>query len=334
MASQKIVLAQPVALSKEQATEELKRLAEKAQANLFEALSPNTRRAYASQWKLFEQWCATFGQPPAPATSSQVLAYLTHRAEQGVSVSTLDQSYGAIIEYHRLLDMKLPTLDGREKRSWTGARKSASRARPVEEARALLVEELKELCYHLVSVEEDDSLALRDRAVFLIGFAGALRRDEISGLNVGDISETAEGLRVMIRHSKTDQEGLGYELGIAFGSDPAHCPARTWKAYLQGRLEFEGPLAPDSPAFVSVRGNRISGGDVDRRLKKHAKAVGLNLQDLSAHSLRAGCATAAADAGHSLDAIQRQTRHKSVNMLMRYIRKATVFKDNVTEGLL
>src|SRR3954462_9897744 len=51
--------------------------------------------------------------------------------------------------------------------------------------------------------------ALRNRAVLLLGFAGAFRRSEVVALNLEDLEETPEGLLITIRRGKTDQEGLG-----------------------------------------------------------------------------------------------------------------------------
>ena len=51
--------------------------------------------------------------------------------------------------------------------------------------------------------------ASRDRALLVLGFAGAFRRSELVALQAEDLTEVPDGLRVLIRHSKTDQEGQG-----------------------------------------------------------------------------------------------------------------------------
>jgi integrase len=61
----------------------------------------------------------------------------------------------------------------------------------------------------MIGGAETDLRSLRDRALLLLGFAGALRRSELVALDVADLEETAEGLLVHIRRSKTDQEGAG-----------------------------------------------------------------------------------------------------------------------------
>ena len=81
------------------------------------------------------------------------------------------------------------------------------------------------------------SLALRDRALLLLGFAGAFRRSELIALDVADIAETKIGLLVTIRRSKTDQEGEGATIAIARGD--VACPARALLEWL-GRGGYQG----------------------------------------------------------------------------------------------
>jgi hypothetical protein len=68
------------------------------------------------------------------------------------------------------------------------------------------------------------------RALLALGFAGAFRRSELCALEVANLTETPDGLRVLIRHSKTDQEGQGHEVAISHGYRPA-------RASLQARAE-------------------------------------------------------------------------------------------------
>src|SRR5690349_24485037 len=79
------------------------------------------------------------------------------------------------------------------------------------------------------------TLGVRDRALLLLGFAGAFRRSELVGLDIGDVRQTADGLVVTIRRSKTDQEGAGREVGIPYGSTPATCPVRAVRGWLDVR---------------------------------------------------------------------------------------------------
>jgi site-specific recombinase XerD len=302
---------------------ELQVLVEKADENLQSALSANTRRAYASQWNAFAAWCDAMGLPSFPTSDKVLLIYLTHRVEKGAALTTITQAYSAIREEHRMKNEKPPMLDGKLYRSWTGARKKAKQSRKTKKAKALSPDNLK-----LAVGPAEDSLATRDRALLLVGWCAALRSDEITALNIEDISVEEDGLRIAIRQSKTDQFGAGHEIGVARSEGPT-CPVTAWEDYLEGDVGLES-----GPAFVSRTGRRLSNKDVGRILTRRLKRAGVDSAGYSAHSLRAGCITAAAVAGHSLEAIQRQSRHKSLEVLLGYIRTATLLTDNVTKGLL
>lgn len=305
---------------------ELEFLIGKADENLHEALSANTRKAYRNQWDNFVAWCSAMGMPAFPTQDTVLLVYLTHRVEKGAALSTITQIYCAIREHHRMNDEKPPTLDGKLYRSWTGARKKSSRGREIVKAKALLVPELKQI----VGGSLQGSLTPRDRALLLIGWCAALRSEEIVQLNVSDITVEEDGLRIKIRQSKTDQLGFGHEIGISRGSEGS-CPVEAW---LELVAQSGEALHPFEPAFPSIRGHRLLNKDVTRILKRRMKRAGLDSKGYSAHSLRAGCLTAAAQAGHPLEAIQRHSRHKSLEVLLGYIRTATLLTDNVTKGLL
>ena len=150
-------------------------------------------------------------------------------------------------------------------------------------------------------------------------------------LEVTDIQDTDSGMVITIQRSKTDQEGQGRELGVPFGSDPATCPVRGLRAWLEASGITSGAV------FRSVRGRnvgaRLSGRDVARIVQRSAKRAGVDAEKLSGHSLRSGLATAAARAGKSANAIAAQTGHKSHAMVARYVRRAGLFDDNAAAGV-
>jgi integrase len=298
-----------------------------AAENIEAALSHNTRRAYRGQWNRFAQWCCTLGLPlQMPIDERVLLAYLTHLQKEGKAASTLTQAYAAIREEHRVRGVDpVPRLDGQLFRSWSGARRKAARGRKVDKAAPLSPDALKAVVGCCTG-----ALGPRDAALLLIGWAGALRREEICALNLSDVATSDQGLTITIQKSKTDQMGAGHMIGIAASPGEPYCPVAVWEDY----REHDHCGEEDAPAFPSRTGQRLDPGDVSRILLRRMKQAGLNTKGFSAHSLRAGCITAAAQAGHSLEAIQRQSRHKSLEVLVGYIRPATLFEGNVTQGLL
>jgi integrase len=164
-----------------------------------------------------------------------------------------------------------------------------------------------------------DPAGCRDRALLLLGFAGALRRSELVGLDVADITEGVDGLTVHLRRSKTDQEGAGRTVGIPFGSNPVTCPARAWRAWLEVSGITEGHAFCPVDRHGHMGTTRLSGNAVALVLKRHAARVGLDPSEVAGHSLRACLATSAAAAGVPERVIAQQTGHRGTAMLRRYI---------------
>jgi integrase len=162
----------------------------------------------------------------------------------------------------------------------------------------------------------------------LLGFAGAFRRSELVGLDVEDCSFGKDGLTVTLRRSKTDQDGAGRKIGIPYGSNPETCPVRTFQAWIEQAGIAGGPLFRSINRHGQVQPGRLSGIDVARIVKKLAERAGLDAAKYAGHSLRAGHATAAAISGASERSIMNQTGHRSVQMVRRYIRDGSLFREN------
>src|ERR1019366_348735 len=180
----------------------------------------------------------------------------------------------------------------------------------------------------LVDATDASTIGIRDRALILLGFAGAFRRSELVGLDVDDCVFGKDGLTVTLRRSKTDQAGAGRKIGIPYGSNPDTCPVRTIQAWIEHGGIGAGPLFRSINRHGQVQPGRLSGIDVARVVKKLAQRAGLDSAKYAGHSLRAGHATSAAIAGASERSIMNQTGHRSVQMVRRYIRDGNLFREN------
>ena len=178
-----------------------------------------------------------------------------------------------------------------------------------------------------------DPAGCRDRALLLLGFAGALRRSELVGLDVADLTEGADGLTVHLRRSKTDQEGAGRIVGIPFGSNPVTCPVRAWRAWLEVSAVTEGAAfracGPPRPHRAHTP-QRPGGG---ARVEAPRCPCRARPREVAGHSLRAGLATSAAAAGVPERVIAEQTGHKGTAMLRRYIRQGSLFRENAASAV-
>jgi integrase len=180
----------------------------------------------------------------------------------------------------------------------------------------------------IVSRLSDGLIGVRDRALLLVGFAGAFRRSELVGLNREDVEFSTDGAVVTLRRSKTDQEGEGRKVGLPYGSNPDTCPVRSLKAWIEAAGIESGPLFSHINRHGQIQPGRLGSTAVARIVKRHAGAAGLDSEKFSGHSLRAGLATAAAIAGASERSIMNQTGHRSAAMVRRYVRDASLFREN------
>ena len=198
----------------------------------------------------------------------------------------------------------------------------------------------------MIAAQPDTLAGLRNRALLLLGFAGALRRSELVGLDVEDLDFTSAGLVVTLRRSKTDQDGDGRKLGVPYGGRLETCPVRTSQSWLSAAAITTGPmfreitkadriLNPYTDKKGRQRGVRLGDKAVALIVKRAAQEAGLDPTRYAGHSLRAGLATSAAAAGASERAIMATTGHRSVQMVRRYIRSGELFRENAaaTVGL-
>src|SRR5262249_10390340 len=151
----------------------------------------------------------------------------------------------------------------------------------------------------MVDATDAGRIGARDRALILLGFAGAFRRSELTGLEVEDCAFSRDGLTVTLRRSKTDQQGVGRKIGIPYGSNTDSCPVRVLQAWIELAGIVTGPLLRSINRHGQVQPGRLAGIDVARVVKKLAERAGLESDKYAGHSLRAGHATSAAIAGAS-----------------------------------
>jgi integrase len=228
----------------------------------------------------------------------------------------------AIAEAHKAAGLESPTHSGLVRNTFKGIRRTLGTA-PIQKA-AALTEDIR----RMVEATDAGLIGLRDRALVLLGFAGAFRRSELVGLDVEDCSFTKDGLTVLLRRSKTDQEAQGRKVGIPYGSSPETCPVRTVQDWLQQAGISSGPLFGSVSRHGQVQAGKLAGIDVARVVKKLAERAGFESAKYAGHSLRAGHAAAAAIAGASERSIMNQTGHRSTAVVRRYIREGNLFREN------
>ena len=255
-------------------------------------------------------------------------------ADCGKSISTIRVTLSAICAAHRLSEHPDPTKHEVVHAVLRGLRREQGTAQ--RQVAPILTDTLR----RMVEAMPDTPTGHRDRAMLLLGFAGAFRRSELAGLRLEHLDWRPEGLVVNLARSKTDQDGEGRKIGIPYGSDPATCPVRVLRSWLAWMAQEARRKAPAAPAAVfpavtpsGTLGTPLSGRAVAEAVKRAAARAGVDPATVSGHSLRAGFATQAAMSGAAERAIARQTGHRNLQTLRKYIREGTLFRENAATKL-
>jgi site-specific recombinase XerD len=296
-------------------------IADRASEFVQHSKAKNTIRAYRADWCHFEGWCSAHGQSSLPASPATVALYVTDLSSTH-KTATITRRISAISQAHQIAGLETPTKSSQVRLVLAGIRRSKGTAQTAKTP--VLVDDLRRMLAGL----PENLLGVRDRVLLLIGFCGAFRRSELVALDVGNVAVTRDGLVVTIRRSKTDQEGEGRKIGIPYASHVETCAVRSLQDWLEKSGITEGPLFRPVDRFGKMASIRLSAAAVGEIVKRYAAAVGLNALEFAGHSLRSGLATSAAMAGASERSIMKQTGHRSVNTVRRYIRDGSLFREN------
>jgi site-specific recombinase XerD len=282
----------------------------------------NTLRAYRSDWTAFEKFCREREVTSLPASPATVAAYAAEAART-LKANTVERRLTAISQAHQIAGYASPAEDKLVRTVMAGVRRVKGTAQQGRDP--LSAGLLRKMLQGLSS----DPRAARDRALLLVGFAGAFRRSEVVRLRFEDVRFTGEGLVVTIPQSKTDPDGEGQTVGIPYGSHPESCPVRALEVWLARSGIAEGFLFPAMGRWGGEASAKPLGDhQLAKIIKRLAAAAGLDPRVFSGHSLRSGLATSAAEGGASERSIMDQTRHRSLKQVRKYIRRGSLFRDN------
>ncbi|QZP09870.1 site-specific integrase [Caenibius sp. WL] len=241
--------------------------------------------------------------------------------------ATIQRRLAAIAKAHRALGYDDPCKTEIVRATMSGIRRTKGMAQ--REAQPLQRDSL----FSVLECMGECPIDIRDRALLLIGFAGAFRRSELVGFDCGDVEHVGRGIVLHLRRSKTDQTAQGRKIAIPHGRT-RWCPVRHLSDWLAHAGIEEGALFRSIDRHGHIAPDRLSGDAVSTIIKKRVEAAGFDPATFSGHSLRAGLATSAAMAGASSWKIRQQTGHKSDAMLARYIRDGDMFVDNAASAVL
>lgn len=286
------------------------------------AKAENTLKAYRSDWAAFESFCRGREVPSLPAAPATVAAYAAEAART-LKANTVERRLTAISQAHQLAGCANPVEDKLVRTVMAGIRRVKGTTQQGKEPLS------PDILRKMFAGARDDVRTVRDRALLLVGFAGAFRRSEVVALRLEDVRFTDGGLVVTIPQSKTDPEGEGQTVGIPYGSHPESCPVRALAVWIERSNITYGYLFPVIGRWGGeVTGKPICDHQLAKIVKRLALRAGLDPAAYSGHSLRSGLATSAAEGGASERAIMEQTRHRSLKQVRKYIRRGSLFQDN------
>jgi integrase len=274
-----------------------------------------------SDLRNFMAWGGTL-----PASAAMIASYIA--AYAGVlAVATITRRVATLSKAHQAMGEQNPCQSALVKATLRGLRRKQGTAQ--KQAKPLLKEKL----FAILDLMGDSLKDVRDRALLLLGFAGGFRRSELVGLDVADIEIVRQGIIITLRHSKTDQDGAGRKIGIPHGRTQ-HCPVAAATAWLERSEITQGAVFCPVTRYGHLQPVRLSGDAVSEVIRERLAAIGIDPEGYSGHSLRAGFATSAAQAGVSTLKIRAQTGHASDAMLGRYIRDGELFIGNAAGAVL
>jgi site-specific recombinase XerD len=304
-------------------SEELLRLAETARHFLAAAKAGSTRRAYASDWRHFTEWCRRHSLEPLPARPETVALYLADLASTH-KPATLRRRLTVIGRAHQAAGAPSPASRDEPLVSETlkGIRRTKGAAQ--DGKRPLYTHQLRAI----VRALPENLQGRRDRALLLVGFAGGFRRSELAALTLENVAAGPDGLVIRLRRSKTDQEGQGREVAVPFGSHPETCPVRAYQDWLSAAGVNDGPVFREVDRHGHIEARALHKDSIGTIIKRGVARIGLDPAEYAGHSLRAGLATQAYLNGASELAIMKQTGHRSLATVRKYIRENELFRDN------
>jgi len=304
---------------------DLKILLEETINNLKMSKANNTLRAYKSDFRDFGSFCAKHGFESLPSEPKIVSLYITHLSKYS-KISTLKRRLVSIGMFHKLkghyLDTKHPIII----ENLMGIKRLKGSIQKGK--KPILINHLKSIINVINEQKIDEIKKARDKTIVLVGFGGGFRRSELISIDHEDLEFVPEGIKIMIKRSKTDQFGEGMVKGLPYFINELYCPVINLKKWLELSQIKSGPIFRRFVKGLSLTENRLTDQSVGLLIKNYLNLAGIENENYSGHSLRSGFATVAAESGADERSIMAMTGHKTTQMVRRYIREANIFKNN------
>ena len=305
---------------------DIKALHEETLNNLRSSKANNTIRAYKSDFKDFGAFCVKNGFKSLPTEPKIVSLYITHLSIKDAKMSTLRRRLVSIGVIHKLkghyLDTKHPIII----ENLMGIKRKKGNFQRGK--KPILINQLKAIVDVIDNEKTEEIKRIRNKTIILIGFGGGFRRAELVSIDFEDLEFVPEGVKIIVRKSKTDQFGEGMIKGLPYFTNELYCPVVNLKKWLEISKINSGPIFRRFTKGSSLTDKRLTDQSVVLLMKEYLNLAGIENKNFAGHSLRSGFATVAAESGADERSIMAMTGHKTTQMVRRYIREANIFKNN------
>lgn len=293
-----------------------------------QAKAQKSLETYQWAWKKFVSWCEDNGYDPfVPPNNSHVFLVSIFIASMAktrqLKTASLTCYIAGIKHHYGEKGIILDTAHAEMRKIWTGIRRELGTKQ--KQKIPLTTENIKTLVDSLS--KPNSSITIRDKAMILLGFAGAFRRSELVGIDLEHLAFDQNGVSIFLPKSKTDQEMQGRFVDIPFASEAKYCPVRALKEWIQYAQIESGPIFLQIQKAGAIIRKRLGGRSVALMLQRRCKQFGFS-KDIGGHSLRSGHVTSAIKNGTPETWIMRQTGHTNVATMRKYERMKKEFKAN------
>lgn len=320
-----------------------------------QGMGANTMRALTSDLTYIETWCraATGFDLIWPAPEALILKFIAHHlydaAKQeadknhGMPESVVDYMIRAGVLKH--IGPHAPSTVKRRLASWSTltrwkglegafqspkiknairlAIRATDRPRQRKSRRAITIDVLNKL----IATCDQNLVDIRDKAILLVAFAsGGRRRSEVASLRISQLSKEEDVLidpkdarrgtmpcvRIRLGRTKTTTSDDG-EYSLIIGK-----PVEALYDWIRAANISSGAIFRSVDRWGNIEDVALTGQSINNIIKSRVRKAGLNPMDFSAHALRAGYLTEAANRGISLPEAMQQSGHKSVQQAARY----------------
>jgi integrase len=321
--------------------------AERESALMFQrmAKAENTRIAYRAAVRAWCAWCDHRGLTPLPACGADVATFLAAERRRGLAPNTIDLRRAAIRYLHRAAGCAVPTGDVCVAETVAGIRRDAARKGEAPEKKAAAT---ASIVRQMLAQIPDDLRGLRDKALILVAFAGALRRSELVAIRVERLEQTERGLRLTLPQSKGSQ-ATAVIVPLPYGETEL-CPVRAlarWREaagitagpvfrriWLTKQVKAGEPPGGMAPPLPRIGHDAMSTRAIADMVQARASAAGFDGKHFGGHSLKRGALTTGMERGvHPAD-LKRLGRHKSFDVLGEYLEFGDLFDRHALKGVL